>query len=95
LLSIRLSTGAAPIEDSMIGIRASRANDATRLHDPRSGPGQLQTVIKAGNLIKGGNADRGFFNESNFYFLCLDPNIQQNLKYYQKIYHHIITLQSV
>jgi hypothetical protein len=25
-------------------------------------------VIKAGNLIKGGNADRGFFNESNFYF---------------------------
>jgi hypothetical protein len=53
---------------------------------PESGPlghDPLQTVIKTGNLIKGRNADRGFFNESNFYFLCPDPYIQQNLKYHQ------------
>jgi hypothetical protein len=55
----------------------------------------LQTVIKAGNLIKGGNADKGFFNESNFYFLFHASNIQQNLKYHQQIYHHIIILHSV
>jgi hypothetical protein len=35
----------------------------------------LQTMTKAGNLIKGGNADRGFFNKSNFYVLCPAPNI--------------------
>jgi hypothetical protein len=52
-------------------------------------------VIKTGDLIKGGNADRGFFNESNVCFLCPAPNIQQNLKYHQQIYHHIITLHSV
>jgi hypothetical protein len=49
----------------------------------------LQTVTKAGKLIKGENADRGFFNESIFYFLCSAPNIQQNLKYHQQIYQHI------
>jgi hypothetical protein len=52
-------------------------------------------VIKVGNLIKGDNADTGFFDESNFYFLCHAPNIQQNLKYRQQIYHHIIALHSV
>jgi hypothetical protein len=52
-------------------------------------------VIKAGNLMKGGNADGGFFNESNFYFLCPAPNIQQNLKYHQQTYYHIITLHSM
>jgi hypothetical protein len=40
-------------------------------------------VIKAGNRIKDDNADKGFFNELNFYFLCPAPNIQQNLKYHQ------------
>jgi hypothetical protein len=56
---------------------------------------QVQTVIKAGNRIKGGNTDRGFFNESHFYFLCPAPNIQQNLKYHQQICQHIIALHSV
>jgi hypothetical protein len=50
---------------------------------------------KSGSLVKGGNADRGFFNESNLYFLCPAPNIQQNLKCHHQIYHHIITLHSV
>jgi hypothetical protein len=60
--------------------RRGRTGEASR---------RLQTVIK------GGNTDGGCFNESNFYFLCPDPNIQQNLKYHQQMYHHIITLHSV
>jgi hypothetical protein len=55
----------------------------------------IQTVKKAGNLIKGDRADGGFANESNFYFLCPAQNIQQNLKYHQQIYHHIIILHNV
>jgi hypothetical protein len=38
-------------------------------------PTGIQTLIKAGNLIKDGNADTGFYNELKFYFFCLAPNI--------------------
>jgi hypothetical protein len=38
----------------------------------------LQVVIKAVDLIKGGNADRGILRHSDFHFHSHDPNIQEN-----------------
>jgi hypothetical protein len=36
----------------------------------------LESVIKAGNRIKGGDPDKGIARHANFHFHSLDPNIQ-------------------
>jgi hypothetical protein len=52
-------------------------DDNSHITDPGSNfPSEIQSVIKAGNLIKGDDADRGILRHFNIHFHSLGPNIQ-------------------